>query len=522
MSTKLIGTNAGNYVFPVVQGQELPLIGTGFDLVEGNPMSLLALKDNPPMESKSFGPIANSQYCSIYDNSTFQVAVDFDANTSGGGLGVQSGMCIDASTRVNVRSTSFIIEFNGAETNGQATVNSNAGLENGAQDLLDKGQYAEFFERYGTHFVAGYLFGKSCKASYNLQFSSKDMVEKFTASFTESAATPGFSEDTAAKITSAFSASHTTANLSASQRSLGFNAPIVSDITSLRALIDAYGNSSSEKGTTPISILVMPWQYIAAIADKINSGINCDDIETVTKLMNCYIYIKNTADKFIDDQLYTGATQYKSVAKVESDAKGYLEALNSLITSAVAKSTKINVSDTDPYYIYINIDGEEKHKFPKAVSMLQALENAVTYFVLSWKAWVKPPREQPLSTTMRALDGTIVPVSSDGATVDGSAGTRFTWSIDGNDNWEGTKNTQSMSYAIASFPDGWNMAIVLDRSAGTLQCVGRGVGQTLPENPRSEKITIRGNNNAKPCTDPTSLGLIDCNLQGGNYLICPM
>ncbi len=291
MSTKLIGTNAGNYVFPVVQGQELPLIGTGFDLVEGNPMSLLALKDNPPMESKSFGPIANSQYCSIYDNSTFQVAVDFDANTSGGGLGVQSGMCIDASTRVNVRSTSFIIEFNGAETNGQATVNSNAGLENGAQDLLDKGQYAEFFERYGTHFVAGYLFGKSCKASYNLQFSSKDMVEKFTASFTESAATPGFSEDTAAKITSAFSASHTTANLSASQRSLGFNAPIVSDITSLRALIGAYGNSSSEKGTTPISILVMPWQYIAAIADKINSGINCDDIETVTKLMNCYIYI---------------------------------------------------------------------------------------------------------------------------------------------------------------------------------------------------------------------------------------
>jgi hypothetical protein len=129
----------------------------------------------------------------------------------------------------------------------------------------------------------------------------------------------------------------------------------------------------------------------------------------------------------------------------------------------------------------------------------------------------------PLSTTMTTLDGSPVPVSSDHLTVDGSAGTYFTWSIDGNSDWAGTNGTQSMSYAIASLQEGWNMAIVLDRALGTLHCVGRGVGQPLADNPVSKPpITIRGNSNAKPCTDLTNPTRISCDLQGGNYLICPM
>ena len=79
-----------------------------------------------------------------------------------------------------------------------------------------------------------------------------------------------------------------------------------------------------------------------------------------------------------------------------------------------------------------------------------------------------------------------------------------------------------MSYAIASLPSGWNMAIVLDRALGTLHCVGRGVGQPLADNPVSKSITIRGNSNAQPCTDLANPTRISCNLQGGNYLICPM
>ena len=66
------------------------------------------------------------------------------------------------------------------------------------------------------------------------------------------------------------------------------------------------------------------------------------------------------------------------------------------------------------------------------------------------------------------------------------------------------------------------MAIVFDRAAGTLHCVGRGVGQPLDQNPVSNSITIRGNSNAQPCTDPSNPTRINCNLQGGNYLICPM
>ena len=382
MSIKLVGDNSRTYIFPLAQNQPVPEVGFGFDLVGGVPIAVQALTASPKMIDHNLDG-GNSKYFSIYDHTTFQDAIEFDASTSGGGYGVQSGMCVSASARVDTSNTSFTIQFNGAKTTKQSIVSPSAALTAGAvQQLKSPG---DFVKKYGTYFVAGYIYGKSCKASYSLQFSSLDMAVKFAASFNESASDLGFSDKTSASIKNSLSASQTKATVSASQNSLGFNASTVSDIASLQALITAYDNTSPTD--PPISILVMPWQFLHA-ADKVLSGINCDDITPVTDLMNDYIYIKNTADNFIKNQLYTGNTQLTNVRTIGSKAYGKSQSLSKLINSAVAKQSEITIENGGPNLV---VNGQS---FPHAEAMIDTLNSSISRFALSWKASVATVRRR--------------------------------------------------------------------------------------------------------------------------------
>ena len=243
MSIKLVGNYPRVYIFPLAQNQSAPEVGWGFNLVGGVPIAFQALTQTPSMNPQELDG-GDSRYFSIYDNTTFQVAIEFDASTSGGGLGVQSGMCLSASARMDTSNTSFTIQFNGAKTTKQTLVSPSAGLTDQALQYLKSQGPGKFVEKYGAYFVAGYIYGKSCKASYSLQFSSMDMAVKFAASFNESTSELGFSDKTSANIKRSLSNSHTQATVSASQNSLGFNASTVSDIASLQALITAYDNPS--------------------------------------------------------------------------------------------------------------------------------------------------------------------------------------------------------------------------------------------------------------------------------------
>lgn len=510
MASAVAESYPGVYVFPVTQGQSLPGVGQGFDLVGGNAIALQALAGAPALnKSEILG--GQAQYFSIYDQNSFQDAVEFDSSTSGGGWGVQSGMCLSASARVTATSTSFTIQFNGAKTTSQAVVDPSAALSKAASDYIQKNGPEKFIETYGTHFVAGFIYGKSCKAAYSLRFSSLDMMTKFSAKFNESTSEVGFNEDTSTSISNTLTVTNTSASITASQNSLGFDAPSVSSLDDLKNLIAVYDAEAS--ANSPISVVVMPWQYLDAV-EEVFAGIDCNDIKSINRMINGLIYIASTADDFIDRGLYTGNTQLKAVRDIGAGASNQSQAIIDLMAAAVASRTPIKVQNGDQ----LTINGAP---FPYTEGMADDLDFAMDHFVLSWKAWVGPG-SQPLATTLTGLDGGAIPVSSDKASVDGSGGTYFTWSIEGNGGWAGTAGTQSMSYALAAFPDGWNMAVILDRKAGTLQCIGRGVGQSLDQNPRSKTLTIRGNSNAKPCTDPKNTTLISCNLQGGNYLISPM
>jgi len=146
---------------------------------------------------------------------------------------------------------------------------------------------------------------------------------------------------------------------------------------------------------------------------------------------------------------------------------------------------------------------------------------AMEHFAISWKTQIKGGSNR-LCTDLKNLAGAPLQVSSDGFTVDGTLGTWFTWSIQGNDGWEGTRNTQKMLYQLSYMANGWNLAIVLDREQGSMQCWARGVGQQLSENPRSNIQVIRGSACSKHCDDPTNSDALVWEGQGGFFWVSPI
>ena len=97
-------------------------------------------------------------------------------------------------------------ELGTLEISSQSIINQSAQLSTGAAKALAQG-IGPFLEKYGTHFVAGYIYGKRCNISYQLEFSSIDLATKFSGSYQESATELGFTETTHANISNALSKS---------------------------------------------------------------------------------------------------------------------------------------------------------------------------------------------------------------------------------------------------------------------------------------------------------------------------
>lgn len=504
---------SGISIFPVTRGQALPQIGQGFDIVKCEPLASNGLAAQPPMTDAPL-QLGDEQFFSIYDHSTFQDALAFDISTSGGGWGAEEGMCASASARFSTSSTSYIIQFNAAKTSRQTLINASATLSDAAKTILTTQGAGKFIDRYGAYFVAGYIFGRSCKASYNIQFSTTEMMTSFKASFSESASELGFSEKTSTDISNALSKSNTTAQTSASQNSIGFDARSVAQLSDLEALIKEY-DAAPIPADAAVSVLVLPWEYLEQVNTIMSASLDMDTLATVARLLNALTFIRSTADDFIQREQFVGGTQLLAIRTARQQAQDQADQIKDILSQAAATQAQVSVSE--------QVDGLTINGtfFPNTDALAAALNHALRHFVLSWKAWVDGGRSEPLLAQLVDLNGKAVATSNNGMTVDCSQGSDFTWSLDGNGNWSGTAGTQSMYYTLARFSsDGWNMAIILDRAAGTLQCIGRGANQTLAQNPRSAVLTIRGVTNTESQASADSDVVIACNLQGGFYRVC--
>lgn len=499
----------GYFIFPLTQNSLVPAVGTGFDLASGQLLSLIALSGKTPLiEIETKG--VQGQAFFVYDDQTFSEVVDFEMKAGGGGWGASVGMSASANLAISNEHLTFSLYYVGVRKDRQALVDPDATLEPNAISSL-KTDPAKFLSDYGSHFVAGYIYGKSCKASYRLEFKRVDMLSTFAASYSESTSELGFSESMEASFQNTLKTSSISANITMPIDCIGFHASQPNSMDDLSKVVEEF-NKNDPGDDSPIAIIVMPWAHLNSVQGLLYH-LDCNDFDALTQYVNRLTYLKASADAFIGQELFAGGWQLGQIQQLATEMEKNLEAIEKTMVSAIRDGQPINVSSGEEFVV----NGQS---FAQVSSISQRLKVSMETFRLSFQCSVyQTPK---LATDATLADGSPVPILNNQTFVDAGAGVLFTWSRQGNDSWEETLGSNSKLYTLAHAPETWNMAVILDLDAGTIQCIGRGYGQSVDQYPRSDTLVIRGNDNRLPCAEAAKSNKIVADLQGGHYVIAPM
>jgi hypothetical protein len=496
-------SGATSLLFPATQGVTLPMIGQAFDPVNGIAPAISGF-DPPP--DKALIALArvnnNSQYFSIYDASTFADATDFDLQTSGGGWGASVGMTFQASSRIQSDATSYTVHLNAAATSSQKTVKSETKLSPAAAKVL-KGGVAGFVEKYGTHFVAGYVYGKTCKLSYHLKFTSLSVKEQFQASYSESTSELGFSDSLSASLSNALSLSHTTCSIKIETNCIGFDYTPPQKLSDLGTIASAYGAATAET-LSPVAIIVLPWSFLSEVSEAMGTDLtgNTD----VADLVNALLYIQNSCSNFRAAQLYVGNTQFQNVSKVQAKVTAEVDAILALLSAANANHETVSATD-DGQQVTVQA-GSQTQSFPIAEPIVDEMNVALGRFAISWLAYFQLGGMGSADTgpVMTDLQGNPITVILS-TTMDGRTGTYFTWT-DNSAGWTVTSGTSRSAYNLAGLNAQINgtpvtvyFTILLDWAKGTI----RGMVRTNDQGDfYSAEMPVRGEVNSRDCEDATN------------------
>ena len=493
---------SGALLFPLTQDQAAPAIGQSFDPISGTAPAVVGF--DPPQDGdlNSLARVNDkSKYFLIYDASTFADATDFDLETSGGGWGASVGMSFQASSRVQSSSTTYTIHLNAAATSSQATVKSETHLSKAAAALLKSG-IDKFTEKYGTHFVAGYIYGKACKLSYHMKFSALSVKEKFQASYSESTSELGFSDSLSTSLSNALSLSNTSCTVDFESNGIGFDYDPPKNIPDLATIAAAYG--SAEK-LSPVAIVVLPWSFLAEVSDAM--GTDLAGNPDLADLVNDLVYIQASCGNFIERQLYTGNTQFQNVGAVRAKAGAEITAILGLLSAANKAGATVTASN-DGTQVTVQVGKKPPQSFALAQPLQDEMNSALAHFVLSWLASYFTGASPAFTGTLTRVDGTPIVTEASAPTIlDGRAGSYFTW-VDNSAGWAVTKGTTQTVYNLAQRgtssayqEDGFYFSILLDWKAGAVQALTRysDPAQTVT----SPWIVIRGEVNTLDCETPS-------------------
>ena len=296
-------------LFPIPKKFIVPPIGQSFDLVGGQPKDTIALHVSANRLEKTPSEAGGTKYFHLKDTNALSDALTFSMSARGGGWGASYGMTADASALLQTSSLTQTIHFRAVAQKSQAMVTPDTALSAEAAKLLNEG-IEIFTQRYGTHFVAGYVYGKRCNLSYHLNFSTRDLATKFSATFSESTSEFGFSESMKTSITNALTTSQSSCSFSVESDYRGFEPVSPQSITDLAKVVADYDKAAGD--TAPILLVICPWTYLDQVNGKFGLPID-DTLADLAVLTNKLILIKQTGKNFIDSSRFAGDSQWKAI-----------------------------------------------------------------------------------------------------------------------------------------------------------------------------------------------------------------
>lgn len=476
------------FEFPVTN-HVCPPIGQAFDLLAGLPLDYAGV-DSPPdsMLISQKVELGGSKVSVVRDASSFTSALSGQLNMAGSGWGASVGMSLSYSSFSATNSSTISMNLDAFQSRTQVLLTPDAQLSADAASLL-KSDPAGFALKYGDYFVAGYVYGKRCSAAYLMKFDSEAAKDSFSAQLSASYSGVTFSASMSAAIQSAQTSSHSRFESDTTCQFAGFEANTPSTLDQIATFEDLY-EKAPISDSAPIKIIVMPWHYLRCVSDG-KGLLQNDALDQLVDMVNKLGYIERTCENFVERSLYTGAQQLRAVKSVRAAAASQLEA----ITTFLREISKTNTQVTD----------QDLEKFPEVEPLMDQMNFALTHFVLAFKVKLSGA-DDDCNTFLQDITGASI--TRKGDIFDGKKGVYLTWSLEGNDDWEGTKGTTRNATAIArTIKNGRltsNVLAVVDRETGTLQIWNSEVDQTLDQNDRSSTITIRGLSDGLACDDPAN------------------
>jgi hypothetical protein len=491
-----------SYEFPISDTLPCPPIGSGFDLIAGTPLDYAALDgDDSALLRFTEVDAGDSQFAMTRDTASYTQAISKQLDVSGSGWGASVGLSLSESSFSATNSSAVTINLDAFESPRQSIVKADAPLLQKAMELL-RSDPAAFALKYGSHFVAGYIYGKRCSLAYNMRFSSEEEKTSFSAKLTASYSGVDFSASMSAAISTAQTSSKANFSTSTVHRYAGFSGGIPATLEDIDQVRKDYKAAPAGEAT-PIKLIVMPWHYLTVVDD--NAGlVSNPDLDTLVGVVNKLGYVMRSCGAYLDAGLYAGHSQLAAIQAVKADAQAEFEAIGDFLKLINRTGTPVTAADVA--------------RFPDVAPLLDRMNFALTSFVLAFKVQIAKD-DDDCNSFINDIDGQQFML--DGKLFDGSKGCYLDWSLKGNDGWAGTIGTTTMVHTIArTIKNGGLTAaihVILDRDAGTLQIWRGGQGETLDQNARSQPVKIRGSVNARVCDDPDNhSGII--NWSGGHDL----
>jgi hypothetical protein len=334
-------------LFPIPMTFVVPAIGQSFDLLSGQPGGAIALDASGDQLRATPIKAGKSSYFYLKDTNSFNEALSFSMSAGGGGWGANYGMTADASALLQTTSLTRTIHFRGVEQASQSMVNPEVAVSADAAKILVQGGMDAFVRRYGTHFVAGYVYGKTCNLSFHLSFSTLSLATQFSGTFNESESGLGFSENMQTSISNALSKSQSSCQFGVESNYRGFDSVSPASMTDLAKVVADY-DAASDDSTAPVLLVICPWTYMNQINAASGLPIN-EALEDLASLTNKLVYIKQSSQNFINSNSYAGGSQWKAITNAEQPVQKEMDDILAFLQTCNANGNPVTEEDINNF-----------------------------------------------------------------------------------------------------------------------------------------------------------------------------
>lgn len=381
------------------------LIGTGYDPIKGVAKGKVGInyQKAPLIESTDNPNSSDVQRHYIYDSKSVQVSISYSQKAQGGFLGL-GGASESTSAKFSsnfVKDTENIL-FQWHHHHGEKKIDINTTDQEifNAEALKlikscdENGDGKEFFNIYGTHFIAGYIYGSACTLSYSMTFASASLAASFHQKIKESAGAFGIGESTQEKINATCEAMSLNNQFEADAFFTGnYQMGEMNDLNDMERELKSYQEyaASEDNSKTIISYIIAPWTMLGSVQEAFGRPLETNiatnnysqELSDEADKLN---HIKESAKSFLDKRLYMGETQYKAIKSIRDEAEEMIDAINKTLTNAYSNYKSVTKEDVD------NCIDDDRN----SSDLEYNLDTEMDRFVLSWVVYTDGDHE-PIS-----------------------------------------------------------------------------------------------------------------------------